>query len=400
MAIEYYDAARSMGNALAGAAAFNQMREQKDLRNFLAQNSGALMSGDPAALGAYAQYDPGGAFTMRRQMDADARAKAAEGRAVAAAGRDEQLFQKQMEQYAAQMSAREAEVEQMQTRRAIQILSMADAPDKWDALVGGLVQSGDIPEDEAQALVGQFDNRETIIRGAMTWDQFLEERKGKDPADEYGRYVEEEIAAGREPLSRIDFKRAGQKSMRVRTSADGSTTVEEVFGGEGVPDLTVDAAKNTGFLIRTRESNAILDEFDRQGTDFWQTLANDKGGRLGNYALTPEFQKFDQAKRDFVNAILRRESGAVISDEEFANANKQYFPVPGDSDEVIAQKRQNRRTAIEGLRVGSGAGAAYVEGQPTAAADGGGSQAQTDQAVDLQGADLELFGKYGVPIGQ
>ncbi|MGB0855392.1 MAG: hypothetical protein ACPGSI_18995, partial [Pikeienuella sp.] len=59
--------------------------------------------------------------------------------------------------------------------------------------------------------------------------------------------------------------------------------------------------------------------------------------------------------------ILRRESGAVISDEEFENANVQYFPVPGDSPEVIAQKRRNRENAIEGLRIGSGDGAAYVE---------------------------------------
>lgn len=56
-----------------------------------------------------------------------------------------------------------------------------------------------------------------------------------------------------------------------------------------------------------------------------------------------------QAQREFVNAILRRESGAVISDTEFASASQQYFPQPGDGQAVIAQKRAARRRAAQGL---------------------------------------------------
>lgn len=67
-----------------------------------------------------------------------------------------------------------------------------------------------------------------------------------------------------------------------------------------------------------------------------------------NAAASPERQKAVQAQRDFVNAILRRESGAAISEGEFNNARRQYFPQPGDSQEVIEQKRQNRKLAIEG----------------------------------------------------
>lgn len=64
------------------------------------------------------------------------------------------------------------------------------------------------------------------------------------------------------------------------------------------------------------------------------------------------YQKFDQAKRDFVNAVLRKESGAAISSSEFANAEKQYFPRPGDTPEVIAQKAANRATAIDTIAGG------------------------------------------------
>jgi hypothetical protein len=73
-----------------------------------------------------------------------------------------------------------------------------------------------------------------------------------------------------------------------------------------------------------------------------------------NAALSPERQKFVQAQRDFINAILRRESGAVISDSEFANARQQYFQQPGDSKEVLAQKAANRLQAIQGIMGAAG----------------------------------------------
>lgn len=56
-----------------------------------------------------------------------------------------------------------------------------------------------------------------------------------------------------------------------------------------------------------------------------------------------------QAQREFVTAILRRESGAVISPSEFDSAAQQYFPQYGDGPEVIEQKRQARMRAIQGL---------------------------------------------------
>ncbi len=78
------------------------------------------------------------------------------------------------------------------------------------------------------------------------------------------------------------------------------------------------------------------------------------GGTVTNSLVSPEFQKFDQAKRDFVNATLRKESGAVISPEEFDNATKQYFPVPGDKPEIVDMKRKNRELATKNLLSQSG----------------------------------------------
>lgn len=85
----------------------------------------------------------------------------------------------------------------------------------------------------------------------------------------------------------------------------------------------------------------------------------------GNNLVSPEYQQADQAKRNFINAALRRESGAVISPAEFENAEKQYFPQPGDSKQVLEQKVRNRQTAIQGIS--NAAGPSYAKRQKEAA---------------------------------
>ena len=74
----------------------------------------------------------------------------------------------------------------------------------------------------------------------------------------------------------------------------------------------------------------------------------------GNYLISPARQKYDQASRDFINAVLRRESGAAISQSEFDNAYKQYLPQPGDSKERLAEKQKNRQATLASIAGGGG----------------------------------------------
>jgi hypothetical protein len=75
---------------------------------------------------------------------------------------------------------------------------------------------------------------------------------------------------------------------------------------------------------------------------------------MKNWAHSPDYQKYDQAQRNMINAILRRESGAAISSSEFDNAYKQYIPRFGDSPEKLAEKQKNRQAAIAGIAGGGG----------------------------------------------
>jgi len=118
---------------------------------------------------------------------------------------------------------------------------------------------------------------------------------------------------------------------------------------------TEEQGKAAGFATRMVQGHNIINELEAAAIDGWEAVkARVPGG--ANFIISEQKQRLEQGKRNYINAILRRESGAVISPEEFANADKQYFPQPGDSPAVIAQKRANREIAIEGVMGSAGPG--------------------------------------------
>lgn len=116
-------------------------------------------------------------------------------------------------------------------------------------------------------------------------------------------------------------------------------------------NLNDSQAKAQLFAARMAASEKVFDELARAGT------TTNVPGMRGSYGVgstvtalsTANQQRLDQAKRDFINAVLRKESGAVISPSEFDNAEKQYFPQVGDAKSVIEQKAANRKLAQAGI---------------------------------------------------
>ena len=72
------------------------------------------------------------------------------------------------------------------------------------------------------------------------------------------------------------------------------------------------------------------------------------------WAQSKTQQLYAQASRQFTEARLRKDSGAAIPDSEFANDRRMYFPQPGDSEEVLLQKRKARNTTLGAVRQASG----------------------------------------------
>ncbi|WP_260693365.1 hypothetical protein [Rhizobium bangladeshense] len=118
------------------------------------------------------------------------------------------------------------------------------------------------------------------------------------------------------------------------------------------PKVTIDESKAAGFADRMAAAEAILGKYGSAGLGVKDQFVSDNNwipDAAENWMLSNDFQNFAQARRNFINSQLRRESGAVISPEEFTNANKQYFPVPGDNEEVLKQKAANRKAVIDAM---------------------------------------------------
>jgi hypothetical protein len=107
-----------------------------------------------------------------------------------------------------------------------------------------------------------------------------------------------------------------------------------------------------GYADNAKEANKIISQL---GNKFASPTA--LGGLkipllgigLPNALKSSDRQQYEQAQRDFVNAVLRPESGAAISQSEYDSAAKQYFPSAGDSTATVAQKAANRQTKLNAL---------------------------------------------------
>jgi hypothetical protein len=104
--------------------------------------------------------------------------------------------------------------------------------------------------------------------------------------------------------------------------------------------------KAAGFSDRMLGSEQTLRKFEGINKD---ALGATVGAMLPNSMKSEDRQAYEQAKRSFINAQLRRESGAAIAPSEFDSAERQYFPQPGETAAIIEQKRMERQRAIEAM---------------------------------------------------
>jgi hypothetical protein len=161
-------------------------------------------------------------------------------------------------------------------------------------------------------------------------------------------YPEGLDAAGRKTFSneiaRINADAAGGKKTEVQAKSEKFANLMEV------------AEKN-------------LKGIEGEGLSLTGKTLGALPGGIGNYGQSSNFQKYTQAKNKFITSLLRDESGAAIGTQEFARYEKELFPQPGDGPEVIAQKSENRKAAIDAMKKSAGPGykAPEAPAQSTAA---------------------------------
>jgi hypothetical protein len=106
------------------------------------------------------------------------------------------------------------------------------------------------------------------------------------------------------------------------------------------------------------------------GNVIQSTFNADPTGLIGPNAAQ---QKLGQAQLAFATAYLRKTSGAAFGASEISNTIKEFFPLVGEGEKVIAQKAAARERAIEGMKISTGKeGRKYIEGYGGGGAPAGG----------------------------
>ena len=112
--------------------------------------------------------------------------------------------------------------------------------------------------------------------------------------------------------------------------------------------LTEAQAKANLYGLQMQNAEEILGGV--QTPSAWEIGAFRAAPETANLAFGPNAQKYFNAVRLFAAGVLRKESGAAITPSEIADVQARYFPMPGDTPEVMAQKAAARALAVNGVR--------------------------------------------------
>jgi hypothetical protein len=192
------------------------------------------------------------------------------------------------------------------------------------------------------------DERDWARYQSMTPEQrALHDRyKGRNSEDEFARYQ------AMSPEQRTLYDR-----YKGRNANGGGVTV----GPDGQLMVSPDPSKATegertasNYADRMQSAEKKLGSYSPSVKDYAASAVVMAKGPMvasaANKVVSRDGQLFYQAASDWVRAKLRKESGASIPPDEMAQEIKTYFPLPGDSSEVIAQKAAAREQATAGMR--------------------------------------------------
>jgi len=158
----------------------------------------------------------------------------------------------------------------------------------------------------------------------------------------------EDIIGGKAPLP---LEAQGEVSVSEEVVTEEGPTAEIVKGTEKEKKYTQDEARAYGFAARMLQAQNEIDQLpeDYNPASLMEAGRLPVGQTLANMIASEEYQKYEQAKRNWITANLRKESGAVIGVEEMEQEEIKYFPQVGDSRDVIEQKARARKAAEESM---------------------------------------------------
>jgi hypothetical protein len=332
------DVAGALGAGNQLAAQTNQLRDQNALRDVYRTQGAGIMAGDQRSLNALAAIDPQQALGIKAgQLDMRATQQRMD-----MLTREEQ---RGIEAFKAQASAAEAAAAAAQIEDAVKMALTAQTPEQFDQLV---TQAG------APELAGQFGNRQALAMKYMSMADALKATAPPEPLSPQDRY---------KVVGSQLWDLGAEGAPRAIGEAPGQT--ETIFGPDGQPILqrgpaagvrfTEGQGKDNVYSTRAEGALAKLEPVADALASRTESILQSVPLGIGRELQTDEFQIARQAGDEFLQAILRKDTGAAITADEQQLYGVTYLPQPGDGPAVLQTKREARARALAALQSGMNA---------------------------------------------
>lgn len=230
--------------------------------------------------------------------------------------------------------------------------------DQVDSIAVEAAKNGASPDVIAK--IGQTGSLNDALATAGDWIQegtgdMADYLNYKRSASALGQSVQDYNTWLKAKEANEDRREANKAYSSAYAAASGRLAAEAKTGGTGsFKALTESQGKDLTYAQRADNAKAILDKLEPTITAMnpatYAAQVAAEGSSFLNQYVDPSVRQYRQAQRDYLTAVLRRESGAQIAPTEFATGELQYFGRPGDDPDTLTNKEQTRDTAVNSFK--------------------------------------------------
>lgn len=221
-----------------------------------------------------------------------------------------------------------------------------------------------------------------------------EEKADIDKQEKMRQYMAQKMASDKQKSAALAERKAAREGTEEYRNKMLGLKGKEISTKAGKEKEATEGERKMGaFANRAQSANDAYESYIQEnpgaaalGTKDY--LLGEYGGKLGSQFLSKEAKMSKQLEKEFIGAVLRPETGAAASDDEWSMYGEQYFPRGGDTPEVLARKSALRKQNIGTMRDMAGKGASpqapsAIVSTPTTTS-GGSSKPKT--SVPVMGA--------------
>jgi hypothetical protein len=210
---------------------------------------------------------------------------------------------------------------------------------------------------------------------------------------------EYEYAVGQGFKGSLQDWKASQKGGMSLQVDPATGQVNFTQGGGNIKPMTEGQSKDTVYSVRAK---GALETFEPVAKHL-NSYSSAAGGAVpffGNSLKGTDYQLAEQAGNEFLQAILRKDTGAAITQDEQVLYGRTFLPQPGDSADVMAQKAASRQRAVLAIEAGMPPAAIVAQElalrkaakeTPNSAVEGGASPKPDKRVEDMTDQELEAL---------